>query len=205
MDSYDPNSHTMAHMTSLNIFHCEGSRIYGVLDGFQAFLNLGFMGALITTTLGSISWKLVASAFPLGFLSNPLVYVFLRIWLGLEATDVLNGACVLAAIQAKACGFQHDEVCIDTAEDRAEKQKGDGDSDVGPGHPRKLPAFCDNAPDEIKELMELDADIAAYCTWSRFMNRSRMLPMSRPIESNRALQTKRVNDFICHVCCLKKE
>jgi silicon transporter len=152
----------VARVTSLNIVPGQGNNIYGVSDGFQAFLNLGFMGALITTILGSISWQLVASAFPLGFLSNPLVYVFLRICLGLEATGLLNGAWVLAAIQAKAAGFQHDEVYIGTAEDRAEKQKGDGESDVGPGHPRKLPAFCDNAPAELKELMESHAEVAKY-------------------------------------------
>jgi silicon transporter len=152
----------VARVTSLNIVPGQGNNIYGVSDGFQAFLNLGFMGALITTILGSISWQLVASAFPLGFLSNPLVYVFLRICLGLEGTGVLNGAWVLAAIQAKVCGFQRDEVYIGTADERAEKQKGDGESDIGAGHPRKLPGFMDNAPKELIALIEADPEVAGY-------------------------------------------
>jgi hypothetical protein len=144
----------VSRVTPLNIVPGQGNNIYGVSDGFQAFLNLGFMGALIR--------QLVASAFPLGFLSNHMVYVFLRICLGLEGTGLLKGAWVLAAIQAKVAGFQHDEVYIGTAEDRAEKQKGDGESDVGPGHPHKLPAFCDNAPTELKELIASDAEVAKY-------------------------------------------
>jgi len=152
----------VARVTSLNIAPGQGNNIFGVTDGFQAFLNLGFMGALITTILGSISWQLVASAFPIAFLSNPLVYVFLRICLGLEGTGLLNGAWVLAAIQAKVCGFQRDEVYIGTAEERAEKQKGDGESDVGPGHPRKIPAFMDSAPAELKALMEENPDVAEF-------------------------------------------
>jgi uncharacterized membrane protein YhaH (DUF805 family) len=152
----------VARVTSLNIPPGAGYNIFGVSDGFQAFLNLGFMGALITTIVGSISWQLVASAFPIAFLSNPLVYVLLRLALALEGTGLLNGAWVLAAIQAKVCGFQRDEVYIGTADERAEKQKGDGESDVGPGHPRKLPAFTDNAPAELKMLMEENPEVAEY-------------------------------------------
>ena len=50
----------------------------GLPDGMQDFLNFGFQGALITTILGSISWQLVADAFPIAFLSNPVTYYLLR-------------------------------------------------------------------------------------------------------------------------------
>jgi hypothetical protein len=80
----------------------------------------------------------------------------------MERTGALNGAWVIAAIQANVCGFKHDEVYIGTAEDCAEKQKGDGESDVGSGHRRKLPAFCDNNPAELKELIESAPEVAKY-------------------------------------------
>eukprot|EP00957_Ditylum_brightwellii_P045622 3460942-Ditylum_brightwellii.AAC.1 len=51
------------------------NNIFGVSDAAQTFFNMGFLGAVIKTILGSISWQLVASAFPLAFLSNSPVYV----------------------------------------------------------------------------------------------------------------------------------
>jgi hypothetical protein len=86
---------------------------------------------------------LVASAFPIAFLSNPLVYVFLRICLLLESTGICHGAWVLASIHKKIAGFKRDEVYIGTAEERAARKKGDNASVLrtGPGHPIKLPAL----------------------------------------------------------------
>merc|ERR1711988_1154817 len=56
-----------------------GSNIFNVSQRLQEFFNLGFLGALITTIIGSISWQLVASTFPIAFLSNPLTYILLRL------------------------------------------------------------------------------------------------------------------------------
>jgi silicon transporter len=97
--------------------------IFGVSDPIQKLFNLGFLGALITTILASISWQLVASAFPVQFLSNPLVYVLLKIALALEATGICAGAWFLAIIHKKIAGFQRDEVYVGTAEERAEAAK----------------------------------------------------------------------------------
>ncbi len=96
------------------------NNLFGVSDGVQSLLNTGLLGAIMSTILGSISWQLVASAFPIAFLSNPLTYILLRICLLLEATGICQGAWVLAAIHKKAAGFQRDEVYIGTAEERAE-------------------------------------------------------------------------------------
>jgi hypothetical protein len=52
--------------------------IADVSDSLQGFFNLGFLCAIITTIVASISWKLVALAFPpITFLSNPFAYLFL--------------------------------------------------------------------------------------------------------------------------------
>mmetsp|Transcript_1926 Transcript_1926/g.2781 ORF Transcript_1926/g.2781 Transcript_1926/m.2781 type:complete len:490 (+) Transcript_1926:246-1715(+) len=152
----------IARVTSLN--YPEGETIFNVPEGFQSFLNLGFLGALITTILASISWQLVASAFPLIFLSNPLTYILLRLCLLLEATGLCQAAWVLAAIHKKVAGFQRDEVYIGTAEERADKEMGDqsGHLPIGAGHMVKLPNFADNAPNSLKKLLKKDPTVAQY-------------------------------------------
>jgi hypothetical protein len=88
------------------------------------------MGAITTTILGSIAWQLVAGSFPIAFLSNPVVFVFLQLALCLEATGICAAAWFLALIQKKVCGFQYDEHYIGTAEERAAKNHAD-DSNAG--------------------------------------------------------------------------
>jgi silicon transporter len=107
-----------ARVTTLDVEVGVDDNIFGVSDGMQEFFNLGFLGAIITTILASITWQLVASAFPLVFLSNPLVYILLRICLFLESTGICSGSWVIAAICKKAFGYQLDTVYIGTAEER---------------------------------------------------------------------------------------
>jgi hypothetical protein len=114
----------------------------------QNFFNTGLLGALIVTIVGSVTWQLVALAFPIAFLSNPLVYVFLRACMLLEATGICNGAWVLAAIHKKIAGFQVDEVYMGTAEERRSKNMEDHNEELhlGAGHLYKLPCFAESAP-----------------------------------------------------------
>merc|ERR1711865_28390 len=99
--------------------------IFGVNNWVQEMFNLGFMGALTTTILGSIAWQLVAGAFPIAFLSNPTVYVFLQIALFIEALGFTAAAWMLSVVQSKIMGFQFDEVYVGTAEERAAKGHAD--------------------------------------------------------------------------------
>jgi len=116
----------IARVTTVNIEVGVDDNIFGVSDGIQKnLLNLGFMGAITTTILGSIAWQLVASSFPIAFLSNPIVYVFLQAALFLEATGICSAAWLFAVIQRKICGFQFDEVYIGTPEERAAKGHAD--------------------------------------------------------------------------------
>jgi len=119
----------IARVTTINIDIGNEDNIFGVSDPIQKMFNLGFMGALVTTILGSITWQLVAGAFPIAFLSNPIVYIFLQLALFLEATGICAAAWFLAVIQRKALGFQFDEVYIGTPEERAAKGHAD-DSDA---------------------------------------------------------------------------
>merc|ERR1711935_35099 len=128
--------------------------IFGVSDGIQKnLLNLGFMGAITTTILGSIAWQLVASSFPIAFLSNPVVYVFLQCALFLEATGICSAAWLFAVIQRKICGFQFDEVYIGTPEERAAKGHTDAERTLDLG--TNLNAHGVGGPRITKEYLDL--------------------------------------------------
>jgi len=153
----------IARVTSVSIPDGE-ENIFGVSDQLQEFFNTGLLGAVITTIVGSIAWQLVAAAFPLAFLANPLTYILLRICLLLEATGICSGAWVIAAVLKKIIGYQRDEVYIGTAEERAKMDMADADDmvHVGPGHPIKLPGFGESAPQALKELMKDDVESSQF-------------------------------------------
>jgi silicon transporter len=136
----------IARVTSLDVDVDAGEEtLWGVSAALQKFFNTGQLGAIITTIVASIAWQLVASAFPIAFLSNPFTYIFLRICLFLESTGICSGAWVLAWIHKKITGFQRDEVYIGTAEERAANNHADKaeQTRLGLGRPRKLPGFAD--------------------------------------------------------------
>ena len=151
----------VARVTSVDLAEGEDN-IFGVSDSMQELFNTGLLGAHIVTIVGSISWQLVASAFPLAFLANPLTYYLLRLCLFLESTGICTGAWVLAAIHKKICGFQRDEVHIGTAEERAKKNLADDTVHVGVGHMIKLPGFVENAPPALVELLKKNQNVSQY-------------------------------------------
>jgi len=118
----------IARVTTLSIEIGVDDNIFGVSDPIQKFFNMGFLGAIITTILASISWQLVASAFPLQFLSNPMVFILLNAALALEATGICAGAWFLGIIHKQIAGFQLDEVYVGTPEERAALGKADDQS-----------------------------------------------------------------------------
>ena len=108
----------VARVTSVKIEEGE-SNIFGVPEGLQGFFNTGLLGALITTIAASITWQLVASAFPMAFLSTPLTYILLKFCLFLEWTGLCQGAWVVARVHRKLAKFKRDEVYVGSAEERA--------------------------------------------------------------------------------------
>ena len=153
----------VARVTSVSIEE-EQDNIFGVSDGLQELFNTGLLGALITTICASISWQLVASAFPLAFLSNPITYILLRLCLILEATGLCGAAWLIAVAHKSIAGFQRDEVYIGTAEERAKGEMGDDTTHLGAGHIAKLPGFSANAPKSLRKLLKKDPSIAQYIT-----------------------------------------
>lgn len=112
----------VAKITTITVEEGEGN-ILGVSDGLQAFFNTGLLGAVITTIVGSLAWRIVASSFPVAFLSNPLVYLIARLCLLLEATGVCSSAWLLALIHRAVAGYKVDEYYIGTPGDRAAAKK----------------------------------------------------------------------------------
>eukprot|EP00522_Entomoneis_paludosa_P011292 CAMPEP_0172447638 /NCGR_PEP_ID=MMETSP1065-20121228/6913_1 /TAXON_ID=265537 /ORGANISM="Amphiprora paludosa, Strain CCMP125" /LENGTH=552 /DNA_ID=CAMNT_0013198997 /DNA_START=34 /DNA_END=1692 /DNA_ORIENTATION=- len=114
----------IARLTTIT--HEEGAEnILGVADSVQRFFETGFLGALITTIIASITSQLIASACPLAFLGNPLAYGLLRFCLFLDGTGIASASWILASIHKKIVGFQNDEVYIGTADERAADGHGD--------------------------------------------------------------------------------
>jgi len=99
----------IARLTTLDVQVGEGENIFGVPDSVQTFFNTGLLGAIITTVVGSLAWRIIAASFPVTFLSNPLVYLILRLCLILEASGICSAAWLLALINKQMVGFQPDE------------------------------------------------------------------------------------------------
>lgn len=109
----------VARITTLAVTTGQGENIFGVSDGLQNFFNTGLLGAIITTIVASLAWRVVASSFPVAFLSNPLIYAIVRLCLLLEMTGVCSVAWLLALLQKRLAGYQVDEVYVGTPEERA--------------------------------------------------------------------------------------
>jgi len=154
----------VARVTTQDIAEGE-TNVLGLPDPIQNFLKLGFQGALITTILASITWQLVAGAFPVAFLSTPITYILLVICLFLEGTGICNGAWVLGAIFKKVFGYQLDEVYIGTPEERkARGAKDDSQREImipaETGY-HGLPNFG-KAPKSLRDLAESDPEVGNY-------------------------------------------
>jgi len=154
----------------------EDPNIFGVSNSTQAFFETGLLGALITTIVASITWQLVASVWPMAYLSTPITFLLLKFCLGLEWTGIMQGSWVIARIHRRLVKFKRDEVYIGSAEERAAKAKdheivsADGDElhadepmTVEPGHmypgPATLPPDFTGLNHTIEEINEIEKDL----------------------------------------------
>ncbi|GMH82912.1 hypothetical protein TrST_g10032 [Triparma strigata] len=107
-----------ARCFSINKDHADiiaGSTSFAASDGFQDFINTGLLGAVVTTILGCLIWRIIASSYPLMFLSNPIIYVVIKLCLLLESTGICSASWALGAVHRKVAGFQPDEAYIGLA------------------------------------------------------------------------------------------
>jgi Silicon transporter len=103
-----------ARITSINVDINDPNteNIFGVSDSVQNFLNTGLLGAVITTIFGSLAWRIIASSFPIGFLSNPVIYLLIQLCLIVENTGVCSAAWILGRYTKRLAGFQPDHVYL---------------------------------------------------------------------------------------------
>jgi len=106
----------VARVASIEIEDNEDN-IFGVGNGLQRFLDTGLLGAVVLTIIGSLAWRIIASTFPLGFMSNPVVYVLIRICLILEGTGLASSAWLLALAIKKIVNLNPDEEYLEETED----------------------------------------------------------------------------------------
>jgi len=97
-----------------------GENLFGFSDSTQEFINTGLPGALVTTVIGSLIWRILANNFPFAFMSNPVIFVIIWLCLALEAIGICSAPWVLGWFQKKVMGWATDDVYIGKPE--AEKE-----------------------------------------------------------------------------------
>jgi hypothetical protein len=76
----------------------------------QSILSTGLLGALISTVVASLSWRILAWTFPITFLT--IGFVPVRICLWIEKTGICSIAWLIAAVHRHVAGFKYDEVYL---------------------------------------------------------------------------------------------
>lgn len=204
----------VARVTTISLEDDE-ENIFGVSDGLQAFFDTGLLGALITTIVASITWQLVASAFPMAFLSTPVTYVLLKFCLFLEWTGLCQGAWVVALVHRKIVKYKRDEVYIGTAEERAAKaaaggaaSKDDDDYNVKPGHMYPgvptLPMNFKHRMHSLEEIAELEQELLDHrndvdARLSELQAEKKKLMTETPEPSETPEPNKEQSDIEAHV------
>jgi hypothetical protein len=88
------------------------STVLNLPAGIQDFFNTGLPGALITTIVASLWWRILAASFPIAFMGNTVVYWTIRLCLFLESTGVFSAAWLLADGIKWMSGLQPDETYL---------------------------------------------------------------------------------------------
>lgn len=98
----------LARITTTNVEAHEPT-VLGMPGGLQEFFNTGLPGALITTIVASLAWRIIASTYPVAFMSNPLVYIIIRLCLALESSGVFSASWLLASTVKAAARLKPDD------------------------------------------------------------------------------------------------
>ena len=106
----------LARVTTIKMDSHDEATVFGVSPGVQRFFNTGLLGAVITTIVASLAWRIIAQSSPIAFLSNPLVSVIIRLCLMLEMSGICSAAWVLARFVKAIMKYEPDEVYLDDAE-----------------------------------------------------------------------------------------
>lgn len=103
----------------------EAENIFGVPDGLQQFFVTGILGALLTTIVASLSWRILAASFPVAFLSNPFSRPIIYLCLLFEYTGICYVAWPIAKFYRQVFRFKKDDYYIGTVEERTKNGERD--------------------------------------------------------------------------------
>ena len=112
----------VAKIISLDVTVGVGENIFQVSDSFQSFINTGLLGALVTTIMASLIWRVIASQYPIQFLSSNLIYVLIHLCLILENTGICSASWILALVQKEVCQYKVDEDYLGSKQDISETE-----------------------------------------------------------------------------------
>eukprot|EP00551_Chaetoceros_affinis_P005974 CAMPEP_0203666140 /NCGR_PEP_ID=MMETSP0090-20130426/3220_1 /ASSEMBLY_ACC=CAM_ASM_001088 /TAXON_ID=426623 /ORGANISM="Chaetoceros affinis, Strain CCMP159" /LENGTH=531 /DNA_ID=CAMNT_0050529927 /DNA_START=182 /DNA_END=1777 /DNA_ORIENTATION=+ len=98
----------------------DGYTIFGASDYIQGFYNTGLLGSIVLTNFGSLMWRIVASNVPVAFMSNPVVYVIIRVCLLFEGTGICSASWGLARIHKAIAGYKPDGFYLEKEEEEEE-------------------------------------------------------------------------------------
>jgi hypothetical protein len=90
----------------------EGYVIFGVPGAVQGFFNTGLLGSVVLTIVGSLVWRIVASSYPLAFMSNPMVYIVIRMCLIVEGSGLCKASWGIAHFHKYFCDMKPDEIYL---------------------------------------------------------------------------------------------
>eukprot|EP00522_Entomoneis_paludosa_P011272 CAMPEP_0172445098 /NCGR_PEP_ID=MMETSP1065-20121228/5052_1 /TAXON_ID=265537 /ORGANISM="Amphiprora paludosa, Strain CCMP125" /LENGTH=587 /DNA_ID=CAMNT_0013195893 /DNA_START=89 /DNA_END=1852 /DNA_ORIENTATION=- len=103
----------IARITTVQMRDGEGN-LFDVGDGMQAFFETGVLGALLSTIIASLSWRIIASSFPMAFLANPLSTFIIHFCLLIEGTGICYSSWLFAFMHQKVVGYERDDTYIAT-------------------------------------------------------------------------------------------
>jgi len=83
--------------------------LFGASAGLQAFFNTGLMGAFFSAIIASLCWRVLASTFPMAFLSNPASSIIIRLCIVVENSGICYSAWIVAAVNKRLVGYRLDE------------------------------------------------------------------------------------------------
>ena len=108
----------------LNTTNQHNNNIFGVNNDIEALFNTGMLGAFTTTVIGSLVWRILASCFPIVFLSNPIMYWIIQLCLLVEISGICSAAWPLAWIQKQYIfHYQLDEYYLLKEDDDNDKNQ----------------------------------------------------------------------------------
>eukprot|EP00578_Thalassiosira_sp_NH16_P020619 CAMPEP_0181098094 /NCGR_PEP_ID=MMETSP1071-20121207/11932_1 /TAXON_ID=35127 /ORGANISM="Thalassiosira sp., Strain NH16" /LENGTH=522 /DNA_ID=CAMNT_0023180645 /DNA_START=156 /DNA_END=1724 /DNA_ORIENTATION=- len=86
--------------------------IFGVSNGLQSFLDTGLLGAIMLT-VGSLIFRVLASSYPVMFMSNPVLFVIIKACLLLETTGVCSASWLIAIAMRSLFRLKADHMYLD--------------------------------------------------------------------------------------------